>query len=615
MPIRRTRGAAAKEQATLAAAGEATPGANAKSSSKPTSANATVSSNAKNAGEKTRPVTAANSSRKRKRVAKPVAQLAPDELPHGLGNMLSRKRRAGPIQADGEALEEKLGSKEVKLEHGVLQSNGVLQSIGPALQMSTIADETEMSLVKKPRTKRSNKYGIMLGETPFPDLVHPTAEECNEVNDILSKAHGIIQIPESIPLPSLTVAGCGEVPCVLEALLRTLLSAHTSFANAALAVQGTIKRYGVLKLGPTEGCIDWNAVRLSSREDLEIAIKRGGMGPTKSKSIKAILDMVYEENQAKREKLVLKEGSSEGTIKAPKVESDEELVAEDAEEAAAIDKAAEAILAESNDVLTLDYMHAMSANSAFAKFLTFPGIGVKTAACTLLFCMQRPLFAVDTHVYRLCKWLGWVPANATRDTTFGHCDVKVPNELKYSLHQLLIKHGQQCTKCKANTSVGTEGWDDECVIEHLVTRSGTKKGGVADANGKKKGKKMEDENEEDGKGDDEDDDQPLSKKQKTPAKRRGKSNVATNGEDGNGGLDLSVPASSKKPAAPKTKKPAPKAKKPAPKAKKPPVRKGRQAKQPAKTATDDGVKATDTDTADTEANATASDPDDDDFID
>jgi hypothetical protein len=90
--------------------------------------------------------------------------------------------------------------------------------------------------------------------------------------------------------------------------------------------------------------------------------------------------------------------------------------------------------------------------------------------------MKRPSFAVDTHVYRHCKWLGWVPEKASRDQTFSHCEVRVPDHLKYSLHQLFLRHGKTCGRCRANTSAGTKEWDATvCPIEHLVTRKEARK--------------------------------------------------------------------------------------------------------------------------------------------
>ena len=271
----------------------------------------------------------------------------------------------------------------------------------------------------------------------------------------------------------------------------------------------------------SQGSIDWNRARLAGREEILEAIKRGGLANSKSKNIAAILNSVYEENQSRRAAIAARKEMSKDT--KPEVEDDSET--------ALVGKAAETMLADSN-ALTLDYVHAMSNEAAFAKLTALPGIGVKTAACALLFCMQRPSFAVDTHVFRLCKWLGWVPDKATRDTTFAHCDVRIPNELKYSLHQLLIKHGKTCGRCRAITGEKSEGWDEGCPLEDLVKRTGARKGGIDVV--KKKGKKITKSDSDDGlDGQDDDmelkadtDAEPVDKKKatatNTPNTRKGK---------------------------------------------------------------------------------------------
>jgi len=58
--------------------------------------------------------------------------------------------------------------------------------------------------------------------------------------------------------------------------------------------------------------------------------------------------------------------------------------------------------------------------------------------------------------------------------------------LKYSLHQLFIRHGQACGRCRAITGESSEGWDEGCVIDHLVTRTGVKKGGEDNTSAKKR---------------------------------------------------------------------------------------------------------------------------------
>ena len=425
--------------------------------------------------------TPAKATKKRKRASIINVETDPDELPHGLGKLIT----SSEIKAEDAADAISPPPKRTRGNVGSItkkDAEDVKATIDTTLVASALI---EVSPGKRTRKKRANAYGVTLGETPYPGFLRPTPEECDKVNHILSIQHGEVRQPKSIPLPSLTIAGCGEVPCILEALMRTLLSAHTSNGNAAFAVQGLIKRFGVLNSGMSEGSIDWNAARLAGREEILEAIKRGGLANSKSKNMAGILDSVYEENQTRRAAIAVRKAIPQDT------KSD----IEDDRETALVEKAAETMLADS-DTLTLDYVHAMSNETAFAKLITLPGIGVKTAACTLLFCMQRPSFAVDTHVFRLCKWLGWVPDNATRDTTFAHCDVRIPNELKYSLHQLLIRHGKTCGRCRAITGEKSEGWDQGCPLEDLVKRTGAKKGGIDVV--KKKGKKSDKSDDDEG---------------------------------------------------------------------------------------------------------------------
>ncbi|HAH68278.1 MAG TPA: DNA lyase, partial [Synergistaceae bacterium] len=41
--------------------------------------------------------------------------------------------------------------------------------------------------------------------------------------------------------------------------------------------------------------------------------------------------------------------------------------------------------------------------------VSLPGVGVKTAACVLVFDLGVPAFPVDTHVARISRRLGWAP--------------------------------------------------------------------------------------------------------------------------------------------------------------------------------------------------------------
>ena len=436
---------------------------------------------------------AANIGKKRRQVSDGVTEDDYEELPHNMGRV--HRARNSQVQAkrlsSAEPPQKKLmiRNASVKLEDqevnesdsddriilkSKLDADGVSKST-PIKKNAGNRDSKPRSneKPKKPRTPRTpkplktNEYGLTPGVSPFPDYSHPTPKECYEVHRILKEHHPDCKgRPNAIPPPSQVVAGCGQVPSILDALIRTLLSAATTGKNSNSAYQGMVTRYGSATKGVGKGSVDYNAVRLAPQSDLEAAIASGGLAKAKSKNIKAILDMVYHENQERR-KAHLASKSMVKATDAPK----------GAEEQTEEQKAAEVALAE-DDVLSLDHYYALPTYDAIFTFVKYPGIGVKTAACTALFCMQRDCFAVDTHVFRLAQWLGWVPPNEKkvgRDTTFSHLEVRIPDELKYDLHQLFIKHGKTCPRCRASTGESSAKWESGCVIEHLVTRTGARK--------------------------------------------------------------------------------------------------------------------------------------------
>lgn len=416
-----------------------------------------------------------------------------NDLPHNLG--------AIPDLPIKEEIDKSATAKKSRTSKKVSKATPVKQE----KVEDVVAKATTTNASSKKGKAKNDGYGLTPGLTPYPNYPHPTAEECEEVTRLLSKVHGNVQAPKTIPAPSLEVSGCGEVPSVLDALIRTRLSAATSGTNSSRAFAGLVSKFGILKEGVGKGSVDWNKVRLADQKDIFEAIKSGGLADVKSKDIKKILQMVWEENQARREELL--------STKKEALGSADEAVDE---------KKSEVEKAEQN-IVSLDHLHLLSNDDAFNALTKYPGIGPKTASCVLLFCLQRPSFAVDTHVFRLCSWLGWVPppgdpvglkpgakgvfAGATRNSTYAHCEVRVPDHLKYPLHQLLIKHGKSCPRCRAITGESSEGWEKGCPIEHLVQRTGERKGageslvkGGAVKKAKGKGrKKVEEEYESDAK--------------------------------------------------------------------------------------------------------------------
>lgn len=381
-----------------------------------------------------------------------------------------KKRRKGTVQGENE-------DEKPTIETGYMDTPArrrVDIPVTPSVKQDPLTPKTQSS-------KKTTKYKLMPGETPFPDWSAPTPEQCADVVHRLESWHGKKEAPKVIPTPSLENSGCGEVPSILDALIRTLLSAATNRRNSSAAFRNIVEKYGILKAGIGEGSVDWNAVRERSEADLFEAIKCGGLAKNKSKNIKAILDMVYEENMER----------------ASALQQDEKDAPEDSKLIGADQESKDEKLAEiersKQHILSLDHLHSYSKDAAMEALLRFPGVGVKTSSCTILFCLSRPSFAVDTHVHRLCSWLGWIPPKATRDQAFFHLDTKIPDEHKYALHVLMWQHGVACPSCRLIPVKERREFDGmECPLADLIKANGgwksTASGGTP-AKGKTQSKK------------------------------------------------------------------------------------------------------------------------------
>lgn len=387
---------------------------------------------------------------------------APQELPHNLGPAPgSFAVEVGRAPAS-ELHDSDKENQALKDENVSSVATGI-EATDKTAAAKADGQKANDGVPKKEKAKRPS-YKLTPGKTPYEDWERPTPQECELVNRLLTEVHGEAKPPPKLQ-PSLTVAGCGEVPCVLDALIRTLLSGATSGNNSALAFDGLVKRFGILQEGVGKGSVNWDAVRQAPLQDVFEAIKRGGLADIKSKHLKAILDKVYEENLEQRKRVQANDGSFD--------EKHPGMAPEKAEKT----KEYEVACVEQH-VLSLNHLHDLPTEEVMNELTKYPGIGPKTAACVILFCLQRPCFAVDTHIFRICKWLGWVPEKANEVMAFKHLEVRIPDEFKYSLHQLFIRHGKTCPRCRAITGEKSAGWEEGCPIDDLVQRTGVRKGGV-----------------------------------------------------------------------------------------------------------------------------------------
>jgi endonuclease-3 len=94
----------------------------------------------------------------------------------------------------------------------------------------------------------------------------------------------------------------------------------------------------------------------------------------------------------------------------------------------------------------LSFLKKMDAAAAEAWLTGLPGVGAKTARVVLLFSLSRDVFPVDTHILRVTRRLGFLPAKATAAAAHRFWDEYCPPGRARDLHLHLIRHGREtCT--------------------------------------------------------------------------------------------------------------------------------------------------------------------------
>ncbi len=86
--------------------------------------------------------------------------------------------------------------------------------------------------------------------------------------------------------------------------------------------------------------------------------------------------------------------------------------------------------------------------------MKLPGVGRKTASVVLAVAFDKPAFPVDTHVYRICRRIGFTKSK-TPDKVSDDMMKIIPKEDWIEVHHLLINHGRnickarnpECSKC------------------------------------------------------------------------------------------------------------------------------------------------------------------------
>ena len=169
----------------------------------------------------------------------------------------------------------------------------------------------------------------------------------------------------------------------LAELVLTVLSQSTNDRNRDVAYFGLRQRF-----------VDWEAVRDAPVEDVELAIRPGGISKVKSARIVAILEAV--------------------TVSGP-----------------------------APGDLDLGWLAGVSVPEAQAYLCSLPGVGRKTAACVLLFAFGMHDIPVDTHVSRVGTRLGLFRPKAGFEEMHDAMLAFTPRGAELELHLNMLRHGRR----------------------------------------------------------------------------------------------------------------------------------------------------------------------------
>ena len=166
----------------------------------------------------------------------------------------------------------------------------------------------------------------------------------------------------------------------LDVLIETILSQSTTNVNSRRAFDNLKKRF------PT-----WDAVRRARVISIESAIRSGGLAKQKSVRIKQLLDEIHQSRAS----------------------------------------------------LDLSFLARAPLDEARRFLASFKGVGPKTVACTLLFACNRPVFPLDTHIFRIARRLGLIRERCSDEEAHRLMGAMIPPKRYYEVHINLIRHGRR----------------------------------------------------------------------------------------------------------------------------------------------------------------------------
>lgn len=76
------------------------------------------------------------------------------------------------------------------------------------------------------------------------------------------------------------------------------------------------------------------------------------------------------------------------------------------------------------------------------ELVTLPGVGRKTASCVLAYAYHKPAVAVDTHVFRIARRLGWAKSN-TPEKVEEEIKNILPQRLWSEVNRTMVRFGRE----------------------------------------------------------------------------------------------------------------------------------------------------------------------------
>jgi endonuclease-3 len=93
--------------------------------------------------------------------------------------------------------------------------------------------------------------------------------------------------------------------------------------------------------------------------------------------------------------------------------------------------------------LDLSFLFTTPIEEAMQFLAIFKGVGPKTVACTLLFACNRPIFPIDTHIFRIARRTGLIPEKCSDEEAHRIMTAMIPDGRFYEVHVNMIRHGRK----------------------------------------------------------------------------------------------------------------------------------------------------------------------------